>query len=47
MPDNPLLQLALQLLCIPAGGFVVGALLYQFRFRVIWCLALGEAAILL
>ena len=46
MPDDPLYRTIVSLLCIPAGAFIIGACLYQFRFRAIWCLVLFEASIL-
>jgi hypothetical protein len=45
MPDNPLLYLVLRFLCIPLAAFVVGAVLYQFRFRAVWCLVLTVAVV--
>jgi hypothetical protein len=47
MLGDPILHLVFKLLGILAAAFAVGALLFQFRFRAIWCLITGEAAILL
>jgi hypothetical protein len=46
MLGDPILRLVFEFLGVLATAFAVGVLL-QFRFRSIWCLVVGEAAILL
>lgn len=45
--DDPLLSLGFTLFFLVAATFIVGALLFQFRFRAIWCLVVCEAMFLL
>jgi hypothetical protein len=47
MPDDPIYRFVVSFLCIPAGAFIAGILLYQFRFRALWCVVLSETYILL
>jgi hypothetical protein len=47
MLGDPILRLVFEFFGVLATAFVVGVLLFQFRFRAIWCLIAGEAAILL
>ncbi|KRR23925.1 hypothetical protein [Bradyrhizobium retamae] len=47
MTDNPILSFSLGLFGILVAAFVVGALLFQFRFRAVWCFAACEAFFLL
>ena len=47
MLGDPILHLVFKLLGILAAAFVVGALLFQFGFRAIWCLITGEASAIL
>jgi hypothetical protein len=47
MLGDPILRLVFEFLGVLATAFAVGVLLFQFRFRSIWCLVVGEAAILL
>lgn len=44
--DDPILSLGVASFFLLAGAFVVGALLFQFRFRASWCLFVCEAAVL-
>lgn len=45
--DDPILSLGLTLFGVLVAAFVTGALLFQFRFRAIWCLAACQAFFLL
>jgi hypothetical protein len=45
--DNPILSFSLGLFGILMAAFVVGAVLFQFRFRAIWCFVACEAFFLL
>jgi hypothetical protein len=47
MLGDPILRLVFEFFGVLATAFAVGVLLFQFRFRAIWCLIAGEAAILL
>jgi hypothetical protein len=47
MLGDPILRLVFEFFGVLATAFAAGVLLFQFRFRVIWCLIAGEAAILL
>jgi hypothetical protein len=47
MLGDPILRLIFEFLGVWATAFAVGVRLFQFRFRAIWCLIAGEAAILL
>lgn len=47
MLGDPILSLVFGILRVPAVAFIVGALLYQFKFRAIWCAVVGEGAIMI
>ena len=44
--DDPFVSLGVGAFFYLAGAFVVSALLFQFRFRAIWCLVVCEAIFL-
>jgi hypothetical protein len=47
MMDDPILRIVFELFGIVVAAFAVGTLLFQFRFRAIWCFIAGEGAVLL
>jgi hypothetical protein len=47
MMDDPILRIVFELFGIVVAAFAVGTLLFQFRFRAIWCFIAGEGALLL
>ena len=47
MLGDPILRLVFEFFGVLVAAFGVGVLLFQLRFRAIWCLIAGEGAILL
>ena len=45
--DDPILRIVFSLFGVVVVAFAVGVLLFQFRFRAIWCIIAGECALLL